>query len=155
MIVIALILALITKPDLILLDEPTRGLDPLLRSTLHTILKDYQKSGGTILLSSHDLSEVEELCTNLAIIKDGNLVTDNSLEELKKSRTHKVKVTFSSKVPNLDKLGVNNLVKTGKTLNFNLKGSLDPLIEDLSKHKVKDLEITSASLEDIFMEIYS
>lgn len=152
---LALVIALITKPKLLLLDEPTRGLDPLLRGELHSILKDYQKSGGTILLSSHDLSEIEELCTNLIIIKDGLLVTDDSIKKLKESKTHKVKVAFNTKAPDLSHLDISELVAVGKTLTFNIKGGLNELTKELSKHKVKDLEIVGASLEDIFMEIYN
>lgn len=152
---LALILALITKPGLLLLDEPTRGLDPLLRSELHAILKDYQKTGGTILLSSHDLSEVEELCTNLAIIKDGLLITDDSIEKLKKSNMHKVKASFIGRVPDLSSLDISEIVTAGKTLSFNIKGELNELTNKLAKHELKDLEIVGASLEDIFMEIYN
>jgi ABC-2 type transport system ATP-binding protein len=149
------VLALITKPKLLLLDEPTRGLDPLLRNELHSILREYQKSGGTILLSSYDLSEVEELCTSLVIIKDGLLVTDDSIKKLKESKTHKVKVTFSAKVPDLSHLNISDSVISAKTLTFNIKGNLNDLTRELSKHKLKDLEIVGASLEDIFMEIYN
>lgn len=152
---VALVLALITKPKLLLLDEPTRGLDPLLRNELHSILRDYQKSGGTVLLSSHDLSEVEELCSNLAIIKDGLLVTDDSIKRLKESKTHKVTATFSGKVPRLSALNISEITTSGKTLTFNLKGDLNKLVTELSKHRLKDLEIIGASLEDIFMEIYN
>lgn len=152
---LALVLALITSPKLLLLDEPTRGLDPLLRSELHAILKDYQKAGGTILLSSHDLSEVEELCNNLVIIKDGLLVTDDSIKKLKESKTHKVRASFIGKAPELSNLNITELVTVGKTLTFNIKGDLGGLTKELAKYKLKDLEIVGASLEDIFMEIYN
>ncbi len=152
---VALILALITEPDLILLDEPTRGLDPILRVTLHQILKDYQKSGGTILLSSHDLLEVEELCNKVAIIKDGLLIEDRTLQNLKKSKVHKVRLSYSGKEPSLKNLEVEDLIKNGKTINFTIKGDLNPLLKQLASYDIKDLEINTATLEDIFLEIYN
>lgn len=152
---LALILALITEPYLILLDEPTRGLDPVLRAVLHKILKNYQKLGGTILLSSHDLSEVEELCNKVAIIKDGLLVEDKTIQNLKASKLHKIKLNYSGPEPSLAKLNIEDLAKNGKHISFTFKGDLNPLLSKLNKCQLKDLEITSASLEDIFLEIYN
>ncbi len=152
---LAIILALIKKPELLLLDEPTRGLDPLLRATLHNLLRDYQKDGGTVLLSSHDLSEVEELCTDLAVIRAGELVPSEDIAKLRSIKKHKVKIVFASKPPSLNNLEIEDLAISDKVATLTISGSLDPLLGELAKHKVKDIEINSASLEDIFMEIYA
>jgi ABC-2 type transport system ATP-binding protein len=151
---LAIILALVRKPSLLLLDEPTRGLDPLLRSMFHGLLRDYQQAGGTVLLSSHDLSEVDELCTKLSIIRAGRIVSDTTLDKLKEASLHKCKVTFSGKVPDLSRLGVEDLAVTGSVASFMLRGDMNPMLRLLAKHQVADMETSIASLEDIFMELY-
>jgi len=153
---LAIILALMHNPKLLILDEPTRGLDPLFRTTLHQLLRNYQKDGGTVLLSSHDLYEVDELCSKVAIIKDGKLINDSSLEKLRKAGSHNVKITFKKSIPkNLKNLDTEDYVETKKTVTFILKGDLTPLIKILSTGEVQELNITSPTLEDIFKEIYT
>lgn len=152
---LAIILALIHNPQLLVLDEPTRGLDPLFRSTLHQLLRDYQKEGGTILLSSHDLYEVEELCDKVAIIRDGNIVDDTSLTKLKGVGSHTIKVTFKEKIPTeIKDLRIEDLVSLNRTATFIIKGGLGDLLKILAKNKVQELSISSPTLEDIFKEIY-
>lgn len=152
---LAIVLALARESDLLLLDEPTRGLDPLLRATLHSLLREYQKAGGTIVLSSHDLSEVEDLCNSVAIIRAGEIVSDTSLGELKKASAHKFKVGFGGAVPDLSSIAATNLAVSGHTASFTTKASLDSALQLLAEHKVTALEVSSASLEDIFMELYA
>lgn len=153
---LAIILALIHRPKLLILDEPTRGLDPLFRTTLHQLLREYQAEGGTILLSSHDLYEVEELCTKVAIIRDGKIVDDTSLTKLKGAGHHAVKVTFKKSIPEeFQKLEVEDYVTSKKTATFVLKGDLSDLLKILAKNDVSELSISSPSLEDIFKEIYT
>ncbi|USN97643.1 MAG: ABC transporter ATP-binding protein [Candidatus Nomurabacteria bacterium] len=153
---LAIILALIHNPMLLILDEPTRGLDPLFRSTLHQLLRDYQARGGTILLSSHDLYEVEELCSKVAIIKDGKIIDDTDLSKLKKVGSHSIKVTFKKSVPKeLNSLHIEDLTTTINSASFLLRGDLNKLLEILVKYNVQQLSISSPTLEDIFKEIYS
>ncbi len=153
---LAIILALLHEPELLILDEPTRGLDPLFRTTLHQLLRKYQEGGGTILLSSHDLYEVEELCDNVAIIREGKLVNDTSLSKLKKAGSHSVKVTFKKNIPKeLQGLTTEDYIISRKTATFIIKGELGPLLDILAKNEVQDLSISSPSLEDIFQEIYT
>jgi ABC-2 type transport system ATP-binding protein len=152
---LAIVLALCIEPALLVLDEPTRGLDPLLRATFHTILRNYQKKGGTILLSSHDLSEVEDLCDKIVIIHNGKLIQDTTVSRLRSNHGHKVKAHFVDSTPNLKDLnGIKNLITTTHTAVFNIKGTLQPMLDILAASHVEDLEITSSSLEDIFEEIY-
>lgn len=151
---VAIILALVRRPELLILDEPTRGLDPLLRATLHQLLRDYQTAGGTVLLSSHDLSEVEELCSNVAIIRDGRLVSDTSLAELKRANRHHLKLTFAGTMPDLALLKPTELVIAGQTARLTVQGDLNAALKLIARHAVKDIEISSASLEDIFMGMY-
>jgi ABC-2 type transport system ATP-binding protein len=152
---LAIILALSINPSLLILDEPTRGLDPLLRSTFHRLLREYRDNGGTILLSSHDLSEVEDLCDKIVIIHNGKIVQDTTLDHLRSNHSHKIKAHFSGAVPDFSKThGVESLISTKNTATFMFKGNITPILESLSLSKLEDLEITSTSLEDLFQEIY-
>jgi len=153
---LAIVLALAIAPELLILDEPTRGLDPLLRSTFHKLLRQYKLDGGTVLLSSHDLSEVEDLCDKIVIIHNGKLIQDTTVTRLRSNHGHKIKAHFVDGTPDLTKLkDIDDLVTTPHTAVFTVRGSLQPVLEILAKHNVEDLEITSASLEDIFEEIYT
>jgi ABC-2 type transport system ATP-binding protein len=152
---LAIILALSIEPTLLILDEPSRGLDPLLRSTFHTLLREYRERGGTVLLSSHDLSEVEDLCDKIVIIHNGKLIQDTTVSHLRSKHGHTIKAHFQDHSPSFSEVkGIEDLITTTHTAAFNTKGNLKPILEILSKSKVEDLEISSASLEDIFEEIY-
>ncbi len=152
---LAITLALCINPPFLVLDEPTRGLDPLLRATFHRLLRDYKQSGGTVLLSSHDLSEVEDLCDKIVIIHNGKLIQDTTVTRLRSNHGHKIKAHFIDAVPNFSDIkGIDGLITTKHTVEFKIKDNLHPILDLLSKSHVEDLEITSASLEDIFEEIY-
>jgi len=152
---LAITLALCINPPLLVLDEPTKGLDPLLRATFHRLLREYKQAGGTVLLSSHDLSEVEDLCDKIVIIHNGKLIQDTTVTRLRSNHGHKVKAHFIDSVPDFSVFkGVESLIMTKHTVEFKIKDNLRSILEILSKSNVEDLEITSASLEDIFEEIY-
>ena len=154
---LAIILAISAEPQLLILDEPTRGLDPLLRATFHDLLREYRATGGTILLSSHDLGEVEALCDKVLIIHHGRIIKDTTIDSLRSKHSHKVTVHFTGEVP--PKLaavhGVSNLIVTKSVASFTVSGAVQPTLDMLAKQKVEDVEITSASLEDIFRELYT
>jgi ABC-2 type transport system ATP-binding protein len=151
---VAIILALIKSPKILLLDEPTRGLDPLLRGTLHNLLRDYQANGGTILLSSHDLIEVQELCSTVALIKDGKLIKDTTIQKLRNVNSHNFKISFTDQVPDLSSFKLQDLVIAKNVVTFCTKSDLSSLLKQISGYQLRDVEITSSSLEDIFMELY-
>lgn len=152
----ALILALMNQPELIILDEPTTGLDPILQNTVYNILEDFKAQGSTIFMSSHNLSEVERICSRVAIIRAGKIVATENIQTLKDKRMHKAIVHFSDHFTksdfNFDGVEVQEELKDGLILN--IKGNVDPLIKKLAKYKIKDLEITHAPLEEIFLEFY-
>lgn len=151
---LAIVLALMASPKLLILDEPTRGLDPLLQSVFHELLREYRDGGGTVFLSSHNLAEVDDLCNQVAIIKEGELVTSASIEALKQKNLHSISVTFAGKVPDLSELEVENFVVAGHKATFQIRGDINRALHELSKHAVRDIEITRATLEQMFMEMY-
>lgn len=153
---LALILALMHQPKLLILDEPTTGLDPLLRSAIHEVLKTEVKKGKTVFMSSHDLSEVEKICDRICIIKEGKIVDIESVASVKEKRIYTIHAYFKGKVPKsqLSKDGVEITKELSDGLVLNVKGDIKPVLSKLSKYKLKDLEITHASLEEVFMEFY-
>lgn len=153
---LAIVLALASKPELLVLDEPTRGLDPLLRATFHSLLRKYRDDGGTVFLSSHDLSEVSELCDRVAIIHEGKIVQDTTVNDLRVKHGHTVHLTLSKPIPELKTVpGVTNVMVNGHSFQCVVKGDINPFLKAIaSKGVVEGIEISTTSLEDIFMEIY-
>jgi ABC-2 type transport system ATP-binding protein len=152
---LSIILALMNEPEVLILDEPTNSLDPLLQNSLHSYLEDYAKAGGTVFMSSHNLSEVEKICDRVGIIRDGKMVAVERISDMKLKKMYDVSFhaegvdpkTFEDKntevVSHIDAL-----------ITLKVKGDINPMIQKLAKIKVKDAEIVHVSLEDIFMEYY-
>jgi ABC-2 type transport system ATP-binding protein len=153
---LGLILALMSDPELVVMDEPTVGLDPLLQNTIYEILNDLKKRGKTILISSHNLPEVERLCDRVGIIKQGKMVAVETLKELSGKRLHRVEVRFAEKVKPKDFEfdGVENIEELPDGMIFNVSGDLNPVLAKLAKYKVADMSITHADLEDVFLKFY-
>ena len=150
------VLAFIGKPKLLILDEPTRGLDPLLQNEIYDVLKRYAAAGGTVFLSSHNLAEVEHLCTNVGVIRNGEIVANKSMDDIRAMKVHIVTATYNDdktlQTPKISDVEVVN-ASPGRTV-LRARGNINLLIRELGKQDLKDLEITHAPLEDIFMEYY-
>jgi ABC-2 type transport system ATP-binding protein len=153
---LAIIQALQHRPALLIMDEPTEGLDPLMQQSFYQIVLDFRRQGGTIFLSSHILTEVERLCQRVGIIRQGTLVTVDSVEELKarKIRTMQVTLTTEGAAPNFSLPCVVSVEAEMPTFRLRVKGDINPLLRELARHKVAELVYEQASLEDIFLEFY-
>ncbi|MFX1325340.1 MAG: ABC transporter ATP-binding protein [Promethearchaeota archaeon] len=157
---VALILALASNPSFLILDEPTTGLDPLMTAKFHKILRKLKEEGKTIFLSSHDLSEVQNLCDRVGIIKEGRMLLVEDINDLKQKFLQNVKIKFSSKsVPTEDDLNNLDSIISREQLNettFKLiiKEDVNELIKWLTNYRIKRLTIEDASLEDIFLQFY-
>ncbi|MGA2667087.1 MAG: ABC transporter ATP-binding protein [Patescibacteria group bacterium] len=152
---LGIILALMHQPELVIMDEPTAGLDPLLQNVVYKILEDFQKKGSVIFMSSHNLSEVDRICHRVAIIKEGKLVTTESIQALKAKRIHSATVHFAGAFNKTDFQNIGEIqedLPDGFILD--IKGEIDPLIKKLNRYKIADLEITHATLEEVFFEYY-
>ncbi len=153
---LGLVLALGFEPELLIMDEPTLGLDPLLQNRIYIILEDLRKRGTTIFLSSHNLAEVDRICDRVGIIKDGKLVATESIQGLKEKRMHVVEVQFSGIFNKadfyLDNLEIRQELPDG--LIIGARGDINPLIRRLGQYNLKDLKISHATLEEIFLEYY-
>jgi ABC-2 type transport system ATP-binding protein len=153
---LGLVLALMSEPEIIVMDEPTVGLDPLLQTLIYEVLEDLRKKGTTILISSHNLNEVERLCDRVGIIKEGKMVAVEPVAKLEGKRLHKIEVRFADKYKKseFNISGVEGIEEISDGFIIMAGGDLNSLIRAIAKHKVTDLEITHASLEEIFLKFY-
>ena len=156
---LALVLALMTRPDLLVLDEPSSGLDPMVQREFHTLLAQHAARGGTVLLSSHVLSEVQRVATRIGVISRGRLVAVERLDDVRAKALHHVEVQFASPVAagafeTIE--GVRDVRIEGALLRCDApQSSLDPLLKEVSRHEVVDLTCIEAELEETFMAYYT
>ena len=153
---LGLVLALMFQPKLLILDEPTLGLDPLLQNMVYQILLDFHQKGTTIFMSSHNLAEVEKICSRVAIVKEGKLITTEEIANLKKMRIHQVIVHFRSRFRKADFEceGAKVVEEFPDGLYLQFKGEMNLLLDRLRRYPIKDLEISQPSLEEIFLQFY-
>jgi ABC-2 type transport system ATP-binding protein len=154
---LAILLGLMHRPRLLILDEPTGGLDPLNQHAFYELLKEANAAGATAFLSSHILSEVEHTCTRVAILREGRLVQVAALAELHHIRFHHVEIDFAGPIPE-DRIraaaGVERVEIEGQTVRCVVKGSFDPLIKALQEATVVTLNSHEPSLEETFLAYY-
>jgi len=154
---VGLISALMHDPELLIFDEPTSGLDPLIQAEFNKIIAAHQAQGKTAFISSHMLSEVQTICSEVGFIREGQLISVQKLDELSKAATKHIHVIAKD-----DKLvkalrqikGVKIQLAEGNNFNLTLSGDINELLAVLAKHKVADVTITEADLETVFMQYY-
>jgi ABC-2 type transport system ATP-binding protein len=152
---VQLIAALATRADLLILDEPTSGLDPLMEVAFRESVQEASARGQTVFLSSHILSEVEALCDRVGILREGRLVDQGTLAELRHLSARTVEVTFDGPPPELPKLEGVSAVQAGEnSLRLELAGTIGPLLGFLAQHPVLALTSSEPSLEEIFLHHY-
>jgi ABC-2 type transport system ATP-binding protein len=152
---VQLIAALATRADLVLLDEPTSGLDPLMEMAFRESVQEAKERGQTIFLSSHILSEVEALCDRVGILREGKLVDEGTLDQLRHLSAETVEVTFAGPAPELPALpGVQVVHAGGNELRLEVSGSVGPVIRALAEYPVAKLVSREPSLEEIFLHHY-
>lgn len=153
---LGIVLALMHSPELLIMDEPTVGLDPLLQNEIYEMLAELKKKGTTIFISSHNLPEVERVCDRVGIIKAGKIVAVETLKELSGKRLHRVEVRFAEKVKTSEFMfdGVENVEEIADGLIFSVGGDLNPVLAKLAEYMVTDLSISHADLEEVFLKFY-
>ncbi|HSX48208.1 MAG TPA: ABC transporter ATP-binding protein [Candidatus Nanoarchaeia archaeon] len=153
---VGLILALLGDPKLLILDEPTRGLDPLLQHEIYAILKEYVAGGGTVFLSSHNLAEVEHICSNVGVLRAGEIVASKSMSEILAMNVHIVTASFrgDKKPADLKIVGAETISSANGHVVLKVRGDINPVIAKLAAYELADVEIAHAPLEEIFMEYY-
>ena len=149
---VAIVCALQHRPELLVLDEPTGGLDPLMQKEFFDILRERNRDGTTIFLSSHVLSEIQRNCTRAAIIRDGKIIACDSVDVL--SKTSAKRITVHGTV-NLEQLsGVRDRNETKDSVSFLYGGDMGSLLRVLSSGQVDDLTVTEPDLEEVFLHYY-
>jgi len=152
---VLLIAALMCRPDLLILDEPTAGLDPLMEQEFRHTLSEAKERGQTVFLSSHILSEVEAVCDRVAILRQGRLVELGSLAQMRHLSSVLVEVTFAGRVPDLSQVsGVRSFRADARVAHLEVAGSIDPLLKALEGHEVTGLLSREPSLEELFLSLY-
>lgn len=150
---VAVVQALMGNHKLLILDEPTNGLDPLIQNKLFELLKKYQRSGTTIFLSSHNLAEVEKYCDRVGIVKDGKILDIKEVAKINRLDMKKVVIKSDEDI-NLNIKGIEDLHRINGEIHFIFNNGIDQLIKALSKYKIKDITILPISLEDDFLKYY-
>ena len=158
---LGLIQAFQSDPLLLILDEPTEGLDPLMQESFYQLLLDEKQRGHTVFMSSHVLSEVERICDRIALVRKGELVRLAGIEETRNLAARQVRILFSDDLSSIPGLVLPELPRGSDILdsgprwwNLKVEGPLGPLLRAVTPLPVQDLEITETKLEDVILRYY-
>ncbi len=154
---VGVIIALQHRPELLVLDEPTAGLDPLVQQTFFEVLDEAVADGATVFLSSHILSEVEKSCDRVGIIREGRLVKVDSVAALRDLAHHQVELRFSGSVPRAEfeaLPGVSDVAAEDHVLRLRVSGAITPVVQAAARHELLDFVSREPSLEETFLAQY-
>ena len=157
---IGLIAVLMHEPELLILDEPTSGFDPLVQEQFIELIRAFRQRGGTVFMSSHILSEVQQLCDTVAFIKDGSIVTTQPIEQLELSASKRIRVIAEAKELGAVKdqakkvKGLTLAQSQPTTLSGTFDGNITTLLKFLATFKLKDVVIAEPDLDELFMSYY-
>ena len=149
---VAIVCALQSDPALLILDEPTGGLDPLMQHEFFDIIRERNRKGATVFLSSHVLSEVQRNCTRAAVIREGKIIACDSVEALAKTNAKRISVRGRVELEGLD--GIRDRKAVEKGVSFLYSGDMNRLIQRLSEGEISDLSVSEPDLEEIFLHYY-
>ena len=153
---VGVIQALQHDPELAILDEPTEGLDPLMQHAFYNLLEDQRAKGRSLFFSSHVLSEVERICDRVAIIRSGNLMALQDVDELLARRKRTVQLRWRGAAPDLSGVpGLADVKVEGDRLRATLLGDVSGFVRAIASPSLEDLLIEPARLEDAFLEYYA
>ena len=155
---LGLIQAFMHEPELLILDEPIAGLDPLVQQSFHALLHELAEQGRTIFLSSHTLSEVERVTHRVAILREGRLAVVDSLDNLRDIAVRRLDLEFGRSTPTADELralpGVREVTLNGRHVVVAFEGLADPLIKAIANYEVRSIRSRDDDLEEIFLRYY-
>jgi ABC-2 type transport system ATP-binding protein len=154
---VGLIQAIFHDPELLILDEPTTGLDPLMQEEFLEVVTEERDRGCTVFLSSHDLDEVERVCDRVGIIREGRLIAVESMADLTERAYRHVSLEFADPVDPYEFAsipGVTQLQASGRRISFRALRDLDAVVKTAARHTLTDIELTHPSLEEIFLSFY-
>jgi ABC-2 type transport system ATP-binding protein len=154
---VGIVQAFMSDPELLILDEPTAGLDPLMQREFLTLVREARAAGRTVFLSSHILSEVEAVADQVGILRRGRLVVVDSVDNLRARALRRIDLTFAGDPPAAELAavpGVREVQASGSTAHLVVEGSTADLIAALSPYRVEDVVSHEADLEEIFLAFY-
>ena len=151
---LGIILAFMHEPKLLILDEPTSGLDPIMQQVFYELLFEEKEKGTTIFYSTHILSEISKICDRVGIIKEGTLLTTETIEELQDKNLNFVTIESKDIEKIKDKLKLNIVSENNNMIKFKNELEPDKLIKELSNYKIDKILIEPATLEDMFLHYY-
>jgi ABC-2 type transport system ATP-binding protein len=155
---LGLIQAFMHEPELLVLDEPIAGLDPLVQERFHSLLHDVAAEGRTVFLSSHTLSEVERVAHRVAILRQGRLVTVDSLENLRAIALQELEIEFAGDMPPIEDVrgisGIRDATEEGHRLVVTFEGSVSELVKLIAGYDVRSIRSRESDLEEIFLRFY-
>lgn len=152
---IGIVVAFMNDPDILILDEPSSGLDPLMQNKFIDLIHQEKKKGKTILMSSHIFEEVEHTCDRVAIIKEGEIVAIEKMEDLRKSKRKIYQIEFHNQNDaqtfhlKYDKASIKDNIVT-----ISFMGNVDKLLKELSQFEIDDISIRTQTLEELFLHFY-
>lgn len=152
---VGIVQGLIHSPKLIVLDEPTAGLDPLMQQNFFNLIREENKRGATVFFSSHILGEVQRLCSRVAIIKEGSIIKFQDIKNLQEDNYKKIRIvgdTLDEKAFSFD--GISNLQRENGILSFFFKGDINQITRTISGINLSDVSIEEPTLEEIFIHYY-
>lgn len=153
---LGIIQAMQEKPDLLIMDEPSEGLDPLNRNILYDYLLRFKEEGMTIFFSSHNLAEVEKISDHVGLVKDGKFIALEPIAELKRKMVRTMELEYLEEIEpeQVNHPSLKLISHRGKHFIYNVWGEIDPVIKEIAKYKVKNLIFPEPSLEEMFMTFY-
>jgi ABC-2 type transport system ATP-binding protein len=152
---VGIVQGLLHSPKLIILDEPTAGLDPLMQQNFFDLIREENQRGATVFFSSHILGEVQRLCSRVAIIKEGSIINIQDIKTLQKDNYKKIRLVAEKLDPKpFDFAGISNLILEDGELSFFYKGDINQVTNVLGKMQLADVVIEEPTLEEIFIHYY-
>lgn len=153
---VGVVAAFMNRPDLLILDEPTGGLDPLVQQTVMEMVREVQADGRTVFFSSHILPEVQAVCDRVGIIREGQLVATQRVEDLIAARMNRMSLLFSELPPDgaFEIPGVTETKRTNQTITLEVQENLAQVLSAAAQYDIQDIETHNISLEEVFLTYY-
>ncbi len=153
---VGIVAAFMNRPDLLILDEPTGGLDPLVQQTVMEMVREVKADGRTVFFSSHILPEVQAVCDRVGIIREGELVATQRVEDLIASRINRLTLIFTNLPPvgAFDLEGVTEMERTEQSITLEVRENLPQVLTTAAQNDIHGIETHNVSLEEIFLEYY-
>lgn len=151
-----MVAAFMNKPQLLILDEPTSGLDPLMQQTVMELVREANQNGSTVFFSSHILSEIQAVCDRVGIIRDGQLVAVERVQDMTRQQFKRLKINFD-RMPSADAFaieGVSELARDDQGVQLEIRENLRQVMETAVQFGINDIETIPVTLEEIFLAYY-